>query len=197
MKANDDDAARVPFYWIDICSKNQHTINGPDTERELEESVRRSQALLVVVDTWPRPKVYTRVWCLLELWVAVQDSTDIILGLSRAAAQKIEDYSRLSHRIDTFGDTDMHIVNRSITDLLRREIYNFTLEQAEARVPEDKRRIFEYVRQRGGFTQLEEGVALKMLQQLQDHAGYLAMAEITSRGNFRCSPRKAGAEGRG
>eukprot|EP00808_Paulinella_micropora_P020966 g67301.t1 len=80
--------------WLDIFCKNQHIVEGEGTMRELGACVRScwhpalsAPRLLVVVDKWPQPSLVARVWCVFELWTAVECGAIISPVLAQAAAQ--------------------------------------------------------------------------------------------------------------
>ena len=50
----------------------------------LAAAVRSPGRLLLAIDSWREPTAITRAWCLMEIFTAITERADVVMGFSRA-----------------------------------------------------------------------------------------------------------------
>ena len=129
-------ASEPRYYWFDVFVMNQHSADElGHLLGNLQESVSAPGKLLLVVDSWREPAALTRAWCLLELFTAMQQHADIIIGLSPGEQRNFERQMSKNGRI------------------LEAFLSSLDANNADATVQADKDMIFGAIRaEPGGFT---------------------------------------------
>ena len=85
------------YYWLDIFVMNQHSTDElGNLVDNLQAAVRSPGRLLLAVDSWRDPTPLTRVWCLLEVFTAIQQRAEVILCFSAKSAQSTNLYWSVS-----------------------------------------------------------------------------------------------------
>lgn len=87
---------RGTYFFIDIFVMNQHSI---DTEKSkdddsvyrkllssLDDSLRASDMILVVLNQYAAPEALTRIWCLFEIWRSTLLNKNIQMGFTKQEA---------------------------------------------------------------------------------------------------------------
>eukprot|EP01043_Picozoa_sp_COSAG02_P056861 COSAG02_NODE_6809_length_3349_cov_7.200000_1_plen_396_part_00 len=167
---SDKDPARVPYFWLDIFAKNQHTVNSKHTEQELKEMVATASVFAPVFEQWPTPGVLSRSWCLFEFYHAIKLGKPFEPAVVASASNAIdagflktdgkeEVVSEHSFSIDTW-----EVWTPSHDQLLLIE--NVDLSTAEARFPEDKERIDHSVSEDIGFDEMNRLVREALIANL-------------------------------
>jgi hypothetical protein len=106
--AESTDRADCYYYFVDQFAIDQHNFGGvstgdiPETETEvqrmmmatLDESIRLPGKMIMVLDPWADPVVLRRVWCLFEVYRAIELNADVLMCFSRREAKRF--YQKLS-----------------------------------------------------------------------------------------------------
>jgi hypothetical protein len=63
------------YYWIDIFFKNQHYVesNEEALAAYLTSHIQAAGRVALIVDRIPKPSAFTRVWCLYEILIALDN----------------------------------------------------------------------------------------------------------------------------
>jgi hypothetical protein len=155
---SDKDPARVPYFWLDIFAKNQHTVNSAHTERELKEMVETGSVFVPVFEQWPAPGVLSRSWCLFEFYHAIKLGKPFDPAVVASASNAIDaGFLKTEGREDvssthSFSNDTWEAWAPSPDQLLLIE--NVDLSKAEARFSADKERIDRSVSEDVGFDEM-------------------------------------------
>eukprot|EP00937_MAST-01D_sp_MAST-1D-sp2_P004358 g4358.t1 len=125
------------YYWFDIFVMNQHSEKELGQEQLLENlraAVRAPGRVLLAMDSWRDPAPLARVWCLLEIYTAMQEGAELVMCLGSAEQASFAD-NVVQNQVD---------VQRVLETLDARE--------AEATVEGDRDMIFDLIRDGAGFT---------------------------------------------
>ena len=130
------------FYWFDIFVMNQHNSEevGRDLQANLRKAVSSSGKLLLALDSWSHPLPLMRVWCLLEIFTALQEGATVTMCMSETMA--------MLFRLEL---ADNQEVIGSVIDTI-------DVAEASATVEADKLAIFELVRKGCGFERFNEEI---------------------------------------
>ena len=127
---------RTVYYWFDIFVMNQHSEEELGQQQLLENlraSVRAPNRVLLAMDSWRDPSPLSRVWCLLEVFTAMQEGAELVMCLS--SAEQASFAEKLAK-----NQADVH-----------RALEAVDAEKAEATVASDREMIFEMIRRSKGF----------------------------------------------
>ena len=106
----------------------------------LQAAVRSPGRLLLAVDSWRDPTPLTRVWCLLEVFTAIQQRAEVIMCFSAAEET-------------SFAQT----LVQNQTDV-QRTLDTVDAERAEATVAADRELIFGMIRRGTGFARFNDTI---------------------------------------
>ena len=133
------------YYWFDLFTNDQNAVMSKDFEwfcTTFRESIRSIGHVLLVLSPWNDPLPIRRAWCLFEIANTLKETdiqfsiylpTSEVDGMSRAVTEE--------------------------SDILVDALANIQAEKAEAKVVEDRDRIFEVIEQtQGGFYRVNEQV---------------------------------------
>ena len=129
------------YYWLDIFVMNQHSASElGNLIDNLQAAVRSPGRLLLAVDSWRDPTPLTRVWCLLEVFTAIQQRAEVILCFSAAeetsfAQTLVQNQAEVQRTLDTVD-----------------------AERAEATVAADRELIFGMIRRGTGFARFNDTI---------------------------------------
>ena len=141
------------YYWIDIFFKNQHYIetNEEALAAYLTNTIKGAGRVALIVDTLPRPSAFSRVWCLYEILIALDDqNADLEPCLS-------------------FGAGLVVYHNRSDEDFAKQVVAAIDVTQSEATKATDKAMIDHIIEQKIGaeeMTRLLRGQVQPSLERL-------------------------------
>eukprot|EP00937_MAST-01D_sp_MAST-1D-sp2_P001703 g1703.t1 len=138
------------YYWFDIFVMNQHDKN--EMARllsNLQDSVRTPGKLLLAVDSWKEPTALTRAWCLLEVYTAMVEDADMVLGFSGSEEQTF--VRQLAE-------------NQAV---LEATLSSVDAEQADATKEADKDMIFGTIRADIGFAKFNATIRKALRKSLQ------------------------------
>jgi hypothetical protein len=83
------------YYWIDIIALNQHATEQAHDEKEnrallidLDTAINTSTAVVAQIDRWDEPVALQRIWCLFEMWRAIELGRPIYMGFPQAEAER-------------------------------------------------------------------------------------------------------------
>ncbi|MDB3902371.1 hypothetical protein N9362_00275, partial [bacterium] len=130
------------FYWFDIFVMNQHSSEevGRDLQANLRKAVSSSGKLLLALDSWSHPLPLMRVWCLLEIFTALQEGATVTMCMSETMA--------MLFRLEL---ADNQQVIGSVIDAI-------DVAEASATVEADKLAIFKLIREDCGFERFNEEI---------------------------------------
>lgn len=162
---DDSDPDLVPYYWIDICSKNQHKVNGSDTELELANCVALAKSVIVVIDKWPQPTLYTRIWCIFEIWTAIRLHKKLEFAVSEDVKGFLLSF-RYCENVSTSGGVDSYREEVysyeshrfEPTAQMLDEVAVFSAKNAQATFEADRARILAYIESHCGVEALDAAV---------------------------------------
>ena len=80
-------ADQTQYYWFDIFVMNQHSEHDL-SQRLLLENLRAAVSapgrVLLALDSWREHTPFARVWCLLEIWTAMNVGAEVVMCMSEA-----------------------------------------------------------------------------------------------------------------
>ena len=100
------------YYWFDIFVMNQHShedLNQHSLLKHLVDSIKGPGRVLLAMDSWRDPSPLTRVWCLLEIFTAMEQGVELTMCFSSAEqasfaeklqAQSQAEVQRVLERVD-------------------------------------------------------------------------------------------------
>jgi len=167
------------FFWICCLCINQHrvkeaealglTIPFEDFRQEFEQRVRGIGHVLALMTPWDEPVYVTRVWCVFEVFTAVNDPNCELTVILPPEEMK------------TFCDS---IATGSLDRYLWSSLEQLDVETAEASVAADKEQILQIVSNGVGCAYLNQVVRHQLLQWLAESATHEALQQM-SRGDLR------------
>ena len=117
---------------------NQHSEEELGQQQLLENlraSVRAPNRVLLAMDSWRDPAPLTRVWCLLEIFTAMEQGVEMVMCLDGA-----EQRALFQHLVQNQAE-------------VQRALEAVDAERADATVRADRDMIFELIRGGAGFAQ--------------------------------------------
>ena len=133
------------YYWFDLFTNDQNAVMSKDFEwfcTTFRESIRSIGHVLLVLSPWNDPLPIRRAWCLFEIANTLKE-TDIQFSIYLPTSE----VDGMSRAVTEESDT--------LVDALAK----IQAEKAEAKVIEDRDRIFEVIEQtQGGFYRVNEQV---------------------------------------
>lgn len=100
------------FFWLDVCSIDQHKTGGWPQEWWLttfREAIELIGHTVMLLAPWDEPVPLTRAWCLWELFCSVSTSTKFSVCLGPATQADFEEAVLTNHRalLDAFSHIDV------------------------------------------------------------------------------------------
>ena len=100
------------FFWIDVCSIDQHKVGGWPQEwwiTNFKEAIRLIGHTVMMLSPWDSPVPLTRAWCLWELHctVSVGAEFSVCLGPDEQAALEVALLSNSGAWLDAFASIDV------------------------------------------------------------------------------------------
>jgi hypothetical protein len=131
------------YYFIDQFAFNQHVFSKGSTQQEtedmmlstLKESISVPSQMICLLHPWDEPVPFRRVWCLFELYTAMQLGAKVIMCFPPEDAEGF--YSKLQNE-ETFGESTMLVPTIDASE-------------AQASVESDRVRIFKEIRKSIGM----------------------------------------------
>ena len=124
------------YYWFDIFVMNQHNQEDLGQVRllhNLADSIQGPGRVLLALDSWRDPSPLSRVWCLLEIFTAMEQGAELVMCLSSA------EQASLAEKL-VKNQAEVHRVLEAVD-----------AEKAEATVASDREAIFALIRGKVGF----------------------------------------------
>ena len=143
---------KTQYYWFDIFVMNQH--NEHDlSQRLLLENLRAAVSapgrVLLALDSWREPTPLARVWCLLEIWTAMNVGAEVVMCLSEAEQSSFA--ANLAR-----NQAEVH-----------RALDAVDAEQAQATVEADREVILGLIRDGTGFERFNRTIRDKLRQSFE------------------------------
>jgi len=138
-----DDNRAGAYYWVDFFAINQHAAEADLVG--LEDLVKSSKGVLLVLMPLQRPIPLTRCWCLFEIHSAIQNNVPLLVSVSRVESERF--------RAGLLTAT----ADESILSL------DFDARNAEATVKDDEMRIKDAINKDIGFTELNYKVHIAIV----------------------------------
>eukprot|EP00937_MAST-01D_sp_MAST-1D-sp2_P001716 g1716.t1 len=131
------------YYWFDIFVMNQHShedLSQDSLLKNLVESIKGPGRVLLAMDSWREPSPLTRVWCLLEIFTAMEQGVELVACFSSAEQALF---------------ADKLVQNQAE---VQRTLKAVDAELAEATVAADREMIFELIRNGTGFRDFNDTI---------------------------------------
>ena len=124
------------FYWVDIFVMNQHSdddLSQHSLLHNLVDSIKGPGRVLLAMDSWREPLPLTRVWCLLEVFTAMEHGAELAMCFSSA------EQASFAEKL-VKNQAEVHCVLEAVD-----------AGKAEATVATDREMIFDLIREGIGF----------------------------------------------
>ncbi len=143
------DEAENVFIWFDLFSNNQH--KAPNLPFEwwqgtFMNAIRNFGRVVMVLSPWNNPITFTRVWCLWEIYCAVETNSKFEVAMTPEQFN-----SFISDIVKDGGD-------------FHKMLSNIDVKNSQCWIEQDKERIFEVVKSSVGFDAVNQVVSGKMRQ---------------------------------
>ena len=153
------------YFWYDIVALNQHRLADSTELPKLVDALQACDSVALCCKPWNRPVVLTRVWCLFEIFHALNLGIPISVAMTpddqRNSLKAVQANPRSSNANDSTSVTEIVVYDteqRTPTDQLANgakgeadsqltgaAYADIDVRQAKATVPEDKAKIFKEV----------------------------------------------------
>jgi len=122
------------FFFVDILAINQWRPNDPTELPLLEKVVETSDKLLACMFPWDRPVIMTRVWCLYEMFTALNADTTLNMCFSADEGAKF-----------------IHALRNDQVGFIDEQIRSIDVQECNASVASDKVMILDKIEKACGF----------------------------------------------
>ena len=132
------------YYWFDIFVMNQHRnedLNQHSLLKHLVDSIKTPGRVLLAMDSWRDPSPLTRVWCLLEIFTAMEQGVELTMCFSSA------EQANFAEKLQAQSQAEV-----------QRVLERVDAEKAEATVESDREAIFAMIRGNAGFTRFNRTI---------------------------------------
>jgi hypothetical protein len=133
------------FVWLDVCAVNQHSTAADDFNTYLPAAIGSTRQTLLCLDA--EGLVFTRIWCLYEVWVTV----------------------------DSFGADKLRVLLSGVDSEAAKHIYYYLdVSKAQASKPEDEKRILDGIKHRPGVAAMNQQIKDAIIQSAETTAAQFA-----------------------
>jgi len=147
------------YYWIDIFAINQYKLGDATELSGMASVIAGAEAVVLTLNPWCKPQTLQRVWCLWEIFMAVQSSTEVLAVMPR---QEEEHFMRTMQKDSTRIDLMLEAIDA---------------QTADATVQSDRLKIFQEIRSTVGFDGLNTIVRQRIRVAMQGVAVDRLLAE--------------------